>query len=152
MLSDLLTPDTIAFADDVTDWRVAVALAAKPLVENGAITPDYVQAITDTIAGPGGTYMDLGFGVTLAHSRPENGVARTGLSFLRVRPAVLLADDPDHPVDLFLCLAATDPSGHIQAMQELATLLTDEDRRTGLLAATSPADVTSVINEIGQNA
>lgn len=152
MLSDFLTTDTIAFADDVTDWRTAVALAAEPLVENGAITPEYVQAMTDTIAGPGGTYMDLGFGVALAHSRPENGVVRTGLSFLRVRPAVLLADDPDHPIDLFLCLAATDPTGHIAAMQELATLLTDEDRRTRLLAAASPADVTSVINEIGQNA
>jgi mannitol/fructose-specific phosphotransferase system IIA component (Ntr-type) len=137
MLTDHLTPDRIRFAEDVPTWQRAVELVTEPLVADGSITP---------------TYIDLGFGIALAHARPEQGVVRPGLSFLRVRPSVLLADDPAHPIDLFLCLAATDSSEHMQTMQELATLLTDDDARGRLLAATTPADVTAALSKTGQNA
>ena len=152
MLTEHLTADRVRFADDVTSWQQAVDLVTEPLVADGAITPAYVDAVTASIAGPGGTYIDLGFGIALAHARPEQGVVRPALSFLRVRPSVLLADDPAHPIDLFLCLAATDSSGHMRTMQELATLLTDDDARARLLAATTPADVTAAISKTGQNA
>lgn len=152
MLIDHLTPDRIRFADDVPSWQRAVELVTEPLVADGSITPDYVEAVRSSIAGPGGTYIDLGFGIALAHARPEQGVVRPGLSFLRVRPSVLLADDPAHPIDLFLCLAATDSSEHMQTMQELAALLTDDDARGRLLAATTPADVTAALSKTGQNA
>lgn len=152
MLSERLTPDRIRFAADVGSWQQAIELVAAPLIDDGSISPDYVDAMKTAVAAPGGTYIDLGFGVALAHARPESGVLRPGLSYLRVRPAVDLADDPAHPIDLFLCLAASDSSEHIQTMQQLASLLTDEDARTGLLNATTPADVTSVLNQIGQNA
>ncbi|MDT0234791.1 PTS sugar transporter subunit IIA [Curtobacterium sp. BRB10] len=104
------------------------------------------------VAATGGTYIDLGSGVALAHARPEAGVPRLGLSYLRVRPAVDLADDAAHPIDLFLCLAASDSIEDIQTMQELASVLIDEDAWSGLLADTTPADVASVLTKIGQNA
>ncbi|MFJ3382153.1 PTS sugar transporter subunit IIA [Curtobacterium sp. NPDC090217] len=152
MLTELLTPDRIRFADDVGSWRTAITLVSEPLVTDGTITTDYVDAVTESIAAPGGTYIDLGFGFALAHARPERGVVRPGLSYLRVRPAVDLADDPAHPIDVFLLLAATGSAEHVQTMQELAMLLTDEDARTRLLEAVSPADVTSALPQIGQNA
>jgi mannitol/fructose-specific phosphotransferase system IIA component (Ntr-type) len=152
MLTDHLTADRVRFADDVTSWQQAVDLVTEPLVADGSITTGYVEAVKASIAGPGGTYIDLGFGIALAHARPEQGVVRPGLSSLRVRPSVLLADDPAHPIDLFLCLAATDSSGHMRTMQELATLLTDDDARARLLAATTSADVTAAISKTGQNA
>jgi len=102
--------------------------------------------MTDSIAA-GGTYIDLGFGVALAHSRPENGVNETGLSSLRVRPPVLLNDEAEHPIDIFFCLAATDDHSHIVTMTELAGLLTDDDRRSRLLAATNAAEMRAVITE-----
>lgn len=152
MLSDYLTPETILFATDadsaVDGWRDAINRVSAPLLDSGAITQEYVDAMTDSIAA-GGIYIDLGYGIALAHSRPENGVVATGLSYLRVAPAVLLNDDADHPIDLFLCLAATDPTGHIETMAELAGLLTDDELRTSLLAAQTPADVLAVIQRNG---
>lgn len=152
MLNDHLTTDTILFAEDVAGWREAIALVAQPLLDSGSITPRYVEAMTDSIAAPGGTYIDLGFGIALAHSRPENGVQANGLSSLRVRPAVLLNDEPEHPIDQFFCLAATDAGEHMATMVELAGLLSDEQLRTQLLAATTSAEVLAVITQIGQNA
>lgn len=148
MLNEYLTPETVHFATDVDGWRDAVTRVSAPLLDSGAITPAYVQAMTDSIAA-GGVYIDLGFGIALAHSRPENGVVRTGLSYLRVEPAVLLNDDEAHPIDLFICLAATDASGHMETISELAGLLSNDELRTSLLAATTPADVLAVIQRNG---
>jgi mannitol/fructose-specific phosphotransferase system IIA component (Ntr-type) len=148
VLSNYLTSDTVQFAANLGGWRDAITRVSAPLLESGAITDAYVDAMTDSIAA-GGVYIDLGFGIALAHSRPEHGVVRTGLSYLRVEPAVLLNDDPDHPIDLFICLAATDPTGHIETISELAGLLSDDELRTSLLAATTPADVLAVIQRNG---
>jgi len=148
VLNDYLTPQTVLFASDVHGWRDAIHRVAQPLLDSGSITPAYVTAMTDSIAA-GGTYIDLGFGIALAHSRPENGVVATGISSLRVEPAVLLNDDPAHPIDLFICLAAVDPTGHIETISELATLLSDDELRASLLAATTPDGVLSVIQRNG---
>jgi mannitol/fructose-specific phosphotransferase system IIA component (Ntr-type) len=148
VLSSYLTPETILFADDVDGWRDAVNRVAAPLLTSGSITQEYIDAMTASIAA-GGTYIDLGYGIALAHSRPENGVVKTGLSSLRVSTPVLLNDDPAHPIDLFFCLAATDPTGHLQTMMELANLLSNDELRTCLLAAQNAADVSTVINENG---
>lgn len=148
MLNDYLTSDTIRFADEVDGWRDAITQVSAPLLASGSITPAYVDAMTASIAA-GGVYIDLGFGIALAHSRPENGVLSTGLSSLRVSPDVLLNDDPKHPIDLFFCLAATDQQSHLKTMMELAKLLSDAELRTRLLAATTPAEMSTVIEENG---
>ena len=148
MLNDYLSPDTVLFATDVDGWRDAIERVSAPLLEAGAIERRYIDAMIDSIA-KGGTYIDLGYGIALAHSRPENGVIETGLSYLRVSPPVLLNDEAEHPIDLFFCLAANDQGGHLATMAELATLLTNDDLRTQLLAATTSAEVSTVIQEIG---
>jgi len=148
VLNDYLTTDTILFADNVDGWRDAIDQVSAPLLASGSITSAYVDAMTASIAA-GGVYIDLGYGIALAHSRPENGVVRTGLSSLRVNPAVLLNDDPKHPIDLFFCLAATDQQNHLKTMMELAKLLSDAELRTRLLAATTPAETSTVIEENG---
>jgi PTS system ascorbate-specific IIA component len=148
VLNDYLTTDTILFADNVDGSRDAIDQVSAPLHASGSITPAYVDAMTASIAA-GGVYIDLGYGIALAHSRPANGVVRTGLSSLRVNPAVLLNDDPKHPIDLFFCLAATDQQNHLKTMMELAKLLSDAELRTRLLAATTPAETSTVIEENG---
>ncbi|PPF80470.1 PTS sugar transporter subunit IIA [Pseudoclavibacter sp. RFBJ3] len=142
---DHLSPENIRFADHVEGWRDAIELVSEPLLESGAITRQYVDAMLASIAA-GGTYIDLGYGIALAHSRPEHGVLDTGLSALWVRPAVLLNDEPAHPITLFFCLAATDSSSHLATMAKLGELLTDDAARNSLLAATTTAEVMAVLN------
>jgi mannitol/fructose-specific phosphotransferase system IIA component (Ntr-type) len=145
MLTQYLTEDTFLFADDVSDWREAIEIVAAPLGDSGAIGREYVDAMLESIAAPGGTYIDLGFGIALAHARPERGVVRTALSALRVRPDVLLNDDEAHPIGLFFCLAAADPESHLAAMASLARLLSNEPARSALLAAHDSAGALAVL-------
>lgn len=146
MLTEHLNSDTIRFAQDLSGWREAIELVSEPLVQSGAIKRDYVDAMLESIAA-GGTYIDLGYGVALAHSRPERGVIRTGLSALWVRPDVLLNDEPSHPISLFVCLAAGDANSHLAALAELGQLLSDDTARTALLAAQDSAEAMAVLQE-----
>lgn len=77
MLGQFFASDAVMYADEVSGWREAVDTVTAPLVEHGAIKPSYVDAIKESIAAPGGTYIDLGWGIALAHARPEAGVVST---------------------------------------------------------------------------
>lgn len=145
MLADHLTKDTILFTDEPIGWREAIERVSKPLMRSGAINRSYVDAMLEAIAAPGGTYMDLGYGIALAHARPERGVVKTGVSSLWVRPDVLLNDEPEHPIALFICLAAADSSSHIATMAQLGQLLSDDAARDSLLSARTTADVLAVL-------
>ncbi|EWS82574.1 PTS sugar transporter subunit IIA [Brachybacterium phenoliresistens] len=144
MLDDTLREDRVLFASH-DSWRTAVEAAAAPLLEDGSITPGYLEQVLTNIAAPGGTYMDLGFGIALAHARPEAGVHATGLSLLVLPEPVALADDPAHPVSLVFVLAATDGEEHRAVMAQLARLLVNATARAELAAARTYQDVRGAI-------
>jgi mannitol/fructose-specific phosphotransferase system IIA component (Ntr-type) len=149
-LSTLLAPDRIAFSDETLDWPAAVRRVAQPLLDAGDITAGYVEAMTESIAA-GGTYIDLGFGIALAHARPESGALRPALAMLRLTEPAPLLGQPEHSVDLYFCLAAPDAHVHTEAMGSLARLLSDPDTRHALRAAASAADVTALITRFEEN-
>lgn len=146
MLGQFFASDAVMYADEVSGWREAVDTVTAPLVEHGAIKPSYVDAIKESIAAPGGTYIDLGRGIALAHARPEVGVVSTSLSVLHVGKPFLLADDEKHPITTMFCLGAVDSNAHIEMMQALAGLLTDEQQRTALEHATTVEQLRAVLD------
>ena len=146
MLSEYLNEETVMFAENLPGWRDAIELVATPLLEQGLIKRDYVDAMLNSIAA-GGTYIDLGYGIALAHARPEAGVIATGLSALRVTPDVLLNDEESHPIKLFFCLAAGDNQSHLETLRALGQLLSNPEERDTLLAAKNPAKFLAVLNK-----
>ncbi|MFE7980521.1 PTS sugar transporter subunit IIA [Streptomyces shenzhenensis] len=150
MLSRLLPERNIHFTDDRLTWREAVTRVARPLVEAGDVTPEYVQAMLDSIAA-GGTYIDLGHGIALAHARPEYGVVRTGIAMLRLREPAPLLDRPEHAVDLYFCFAAADADAHLRAMASLARILSDAPTRQALREAASASEVVKLITEFEES-
>ncbi|GAA3910688.1 PTS sugar transporter subunit IIA [Microbacterium invictum] len=144
MLSEHLTPDRLLFQNGPIGWRDAIERVSTPLLAGGEIERGYVDAMLDSIAA-GGTYIDLGYGIALAHARPESGVVKTGLAALWVRPEVLLNDEAEHPISLFVCLAAADASSHLAALAQLGQMLSDDAARESLLAATTPAEASAVL-------
>ncbi|EET4964418.1 PTS sugar transporter subunit IIA, partial [Escherichia coli] len=45
MLKNLLNTKVVQVVEQVKDWREAVAISCRPLIENGSIEPRYVDAI-----------------------------------------------------------------------------------------------------------
>ncbi len=145
-----LTPERIQFTAEPLQWTEAIAGVAAPLIADGSVESGYVDAVVET-ARKMGPYFDFGKGIAVPHARPEAGVNRIALSFLRTRTPVLLLDDEEHPIDLFIMLAATDSSSHLQVLQGLATVLTDNAAVEALKAAQHPEEVLAIFGETNKS-
>ena len=96
----------IKIVDSVANWEEALKIGAESLVRNGNIEERYIQAIIDNVY-KNGPYIVLMDGVAMPHSRPEEGVIKKGMSFLKVKNGVDFYKT-EEKVYLFFTLAAED--------------------------------------------
>lgn len=144
MALDLLTKETVQVLDgDQLDWQTAIKTAAQPLVDNGTVGDDYVQAMIDVVEKQG-PYINIGPEIALAHSRPRASVKHIGLSLLKTNDDVNLVTK-DHPVKLWFVLAATDSNSHLGVIQQLSQALMDAERTKKLLAAQSVDEILDIL-------
>ncbi|MEH2921652.1 PTS sugar transporter subunit IIA [Samsonia erythrinae] len=145
MLNTLLTPDVVQILPACNDWRHAIALSCKPLLDNGTIEPTYIEAIYRSHEAIGPYYV-VGPGIAMPHARPEDGVNKLGLSLTLLREGVVFQSEDNDPVRLLIVLAATDSNSHIEIISQLAQLFDTPDDVAALLRATEIEQVLSVIS------
>ncbi len=146
MLNDLLTKKTIQLKDQVPSWEEAIKTAAQPLIDQESIHEEYVQAMIDTVheLGP---YVVIAPGIAIPHARPEAGVERLGMSFLRLKEPVYFSEKEKHRAQLVIVLAAIDNQTHLKALAQLTELLSNEDNVDKLIAADDQETVLEIINQ-----
>ena len=145
MLNDWLTPDTIHIRHDITDWREAVKASAEPLLANGTITADYVEAIFAQHEKLGPYYV-LAPGIAMPHARPEEGAKGLGLSLLTLPHGVKFNSEDNDPVYSVVMLAAPDKHSHIELISELAELFSSEDEMQKIFAAKDIKTIQEIIS------
>lgn len=148
-MKSALTVDRIQITDEALDWKAAIRRCAAPLVADGSIEPGYVDAVIAT-AERVGPFFDLGKQVAIPHARPEEGANAVALSLLRTRTPVLLLDDDKHPIEVFIMLSATDSSSHIEVLQNLTSVLIDDEAVTRLKSATTAEEILAVFESAQQ--
>ncbi|WP_270788077.1 BglG family transcription antiterminator [Enterococcus casseliflavus] len=146
MLSDLLTAETIQFTEVPLTWQEAIREAAAPLKKTNKIEEQYITAMINKVVDHG-PFIHIGKGIALPHARPEDGVNAIGMSLLKVKEPVLLNDDPQHPIHVFICLAAVDNELHLKALASLTKILSNNEKLTALLSATNADQIIEVIRE-----
>ncbi len=146
MLSDLLTKEKIQFTEQKLDWKSAIELAAQPLLTQGEIEESYISAIINRV-DEFGPYIDLGMGIALPHARPEDGVNKLGMSFLRCDQPVYLQDDPKHEIKVFIVLAAIDNETHLKALSTLTQILSNKEELNKMLTAETVAELEQIFSE-----
>ncbi|MCW6680094.1 BglG family transcription antiterminator [Aerococcaceae bacterium NML130460] len=145
MLKDLLTEDYIQFDSEVQSWQEAIERSAQPLSQKGHIQSSYIQAIIDRV-NEYGPYIHIGKGVAIPHARPEDGVSKLGMSFLKLVNPVQLGGKPEHEVDVFITLAAIDNTTHLAALAELTQILSNKDKLDQLKSAQTTQEVLDLIH------
>ena len=143
-LSELLSPSTILLDADAGDWREAIRRSGELLVSTGATDPAYTEAMIRTVEEHG-PYIVIAPGFALAHSRPDESVHRTGMSFVRLAEPIAFGNAANDPVTLVMALAAADSSAHREALAALAGVLADPARRSLLDAARTREDVLAAL-------
>lgn len=91
------------------DWKEAVKLSVYPLIESGAVKPEYYDAIIDATEKYGPYYI-LMPGMAMPHARPEAGVQRDAFSLVTLTEPVKFTDGKE--VQVLLALAATSSKIH----------------------------------------
>ena len=143
-LSELISPSTILLDADAADWREAIRVSGDLLVSVDATDPAYTEAMIRTVEEHG-PYIVIAPGFALAHSRPDESVHRTGMSFVRLAEPIAFGNAANDPVTLVMALAAADSSAHREALAALAGVLADPARRSLLDAARTREDVLAAL-------
>ncbi|TBN56976.1 PTS sugar transporter subunit IIA [Glaciihabitans arcticus] len=146
-LDAALSESSISVAASAPDWRGAVTLAGDALVAGGVTTAAYTAEMIAAIdeLGP---YVVIAPGLALAHSRPSPAVLRAGLSWISLTEPVPFGHPSNDPVSLVIGLAAPDHDGHLEVMSALAGVLSDDAALARLKAASSPADLKTLLSQL----
>lgn len=145
MLSDLLDESLVRLDVEASDWEDAIRKAAQPLVDNGKVTPAYVD---DIIKGVNelGPYIVITEHVALPHARPESGALESAVGIVTLKEPVEFGSADNDPVKYLFPLSAKDNDSHLGALQSLVELLSDPDFFSQLDAAKTPQDVVDLVH------
>ncbi|MBS9437653.1 PTS sugar transporter subunit IIA [Photorhabdus noenieputensis] len=146
MLKALLTQDVIQVIPDIESWCEAIAVACQPLVENGAVSSRYIDAIYRSHEAIGPYYV-VGPGIAMPHARPEDGVNKLALALAVISKGVEFGSEENDPIKLLIVLAATDSHSHIEVIAQLAELFDNQQDVALLMSAKSKEEILAVINQ-----
>ncbi|MGY4690721.1 BglG family transcription antiterminator [Salibacterium sp. K-3] len=142
-LYEMVSPDRIRILPDAGDWQEALQAAARPLLDDGSITPDYVDAML--AQGQEDPYFVLGNQVAIPHASPENGVQQLGMSLLKLDQSVPF--DEDHHVQFIFVIAALDKHDHLQALRQIMKLSQTPKDIEKLRHAATTEDIQSILKQ-----
>lgn len=132
------------FVDRVDSWQEAVKLSCESLAKTGYVSDNYYQQIVDCIEKYG-PYVVFEHYVAMPHSQEgAEGANQTAVGFMRVKEDVDFGKDEDGEdkiARLFFTLAAKDPNEHLDNMQQLMQIFTNEPLLDALMAANTPEDI-----------
>ena len=91
MLTEFIE-DRIYFEERMDSWEDAIKTAASPLLDQGFIKAEYIDAMIDNV-NKNGAYMIIVPGFAMPHARPECGAVKTGMSVLHLKEPVVFPGD-----------------------------------------------------------
>lgn len=144
MLKELIEKERYSFYEGFNNWEDAVLAACEPLLNEEAITKEYVEEIIKSIKNFG-PYIVIAPNICIPHAQEGKGVNQTAICFMRTNTAVHFSDSSEHDARLFFVLASTDNDKHMQNLTELVELISDENIVEKLLEAQSEEDLKKLI-------
>ncbi|SEP78225.1 transcriptional antiterminator, BglG family [Virgibacillus subterraneus] len=146
-LDELIKPGTITLKKSAESWEEAVRLSAQPLVERGAVTPEYVDAMLRySNEDP---YIVIGPNIAIPHASPEDGVNRVGMSLLRLEEGVTFSSD--YYIHLIIVIAAVDKQQHLHALMQLMELSGSQQDRNQLINAQTIEAIHAIIQSYSKD-
>jgi mannitol/fructose-specific phosphotransferase system IIA component (Ntr-type) len=145
-LLKMLTPDRIRCNVRVDDWKEAVSVTGKAMEQAGLIESRYTAAMRELIEKEG-PYLVIAPGIALLHARPDEGVLKAGFVMITLFTPVNFGHSMNDPVWLLFGLAAATDKSHVQALSELALLLSEPGSIEALRNGKNEEELMEVILE-----
>ena len=135
MIQDILTDHNIQITSEAMDWKESIRFGARPLLNEGAITENYIDEMIHSVEEYG-PYIVLAPHMALAHARPEDGAKKLGLSLTVFQAPVSFGESDDQQVSVMFCLSAIDSFSHLNIMKSLVNLIRATNKIEELSKAT----------------
>lgn len=131
-------------AKSCPNYQEAIKLAAKPLLEHGYITNDYIIAMINSVV-EFGAYIVLMPNFAMPHAMPGDYVIKDGFALLKLElPVEFEANNPDSKATIIMPIACKSASGHMEMISKLANLFVNENLMNKLLSAKNEEELYSV--------
>lgn len=143
MLEEVLTEDLVETHYCAKDSDDAVREAGRLLVKKGIAKEEYIEAMIENVQ-INGTYIVIAPGIAMPHARPEEGALGIGFSLITLDRPVNFGHPKNDPVQLVVALCAIDHQTHLNALADLAELLSDEENVQKILKADKAAEVIAI--------
>lgn len=145
MLEGILKKEYINITDLKLNWKDAIKLSAKPLVDAGVVEVGYIDNMIENVEVHG-PYIDLGKGIAIAHSKNYKNINGTGMSILKLNVPTYILEDKNHKIDILITLASKDDNEHLGYLANLTTTLSDEKKLIEFKAATTIEHIYNVVH------
>lgn len=143
-ISNLLNRHTVRARLALDDYDQAIERVGELLVKAGYTTPAYTQAMQRVLQEMG-PYAVIAPGIALMHARPEDGVLKPCFALVTLSLPVPFGHSQNDPVDLVFAFGAVDKQAHIEALRQLAQLLSDPAALQSIRSAPNDETLLDVI-------
>lgn len=143
-LAQFLPLERILVNYHANTWIDAVLRAGQLLADTGVAEERYGQAMVNT-ARQLGPYFVVSPGIAVAHALPDEGVITPALALVTLLPPVPFGHVENDPVRLLIAIAAVDANQHVEALKDVADVLSDPDKRQRLMEAASRQEAFTIL-------
>jgi PTS system ascorbate-specific IIA component len=84
-------------------------------------------------------------GIAVAHALPDEGVITPALALVTLQPPVNFGHTENDPVRLLIAIAAVDASQHVEALKDVADVLSDPEKRLHLMQAADRQEAYNIL-------
>ena len=145
LLREFIKKEYIQFDVDAVDFIDAIRIATRPLLEDGAITQEYIEEIIHIYKSTG-PYIVITKNIAMPHAPSSTGALRLALGFTRLKIPVISGNENNDPVLMLFSLSAPDSDSHLEMLSHLVEVLSD-DRAIQLLLDTHDSNqVIQILN------
>ena len=141
-LTTLLTPSQIMIKHHSMEWKEAIQLASKPLLESDCITQEYVDRMLQAVETEKPFWV-IADGLILAHAGIDAGVKHLGMSMLKLPEKINVNGYME--ADIIIVIATPNREIHLKALYSLIDITEDEEDFAALKAADTIEGIVEIL-------
>ncbi|MEL0539408.1 PTS sugar transporter subunit IIA [Staphylococcus debuckii] len=141
-MAELFSNENIFLNQSFEDQNEAIEKAGQALVDAGAVTEDYIQAMKDREAVVS-TFMGNGLAIPHGTDEAKNAVLQSGLTLLQIPEGVQWGEDVAKVV---VGIAGKDGE-HLDLLSKIAITFSEEENVERIVNAQSPEEIKAVFEE-----
>lgn len=145
-LSNWFFPWNIVFEEKAADWKDALAIAARPLLQKKIVTEHYVYSMIKNVINHG-PYIVFAPGVAVAHANSTDGVLEFGISVLVLAEPVKFGHKDNDPVDIVAVVSLDNAKERKALLFCLMNILCNQSAVKEMRSASTPRKIIDIIKK-----